>query len=287
MTKKAFLIFFTFTSLGCMAQLVSAVEAPFASVTDFNTAYIQQHKIKEIRLSYSSKKDGAIIVNRAVEKQFLFDKNGTPTQEIYIEQHRNNSDSLISKFQFNKDGQVIEQVDWYKSQKIRTQTTFNNQGRAALEITIEQTPEGFDTISKKQFKETYTSPLFAKQFQLNTSGRPFLEKRFYYDRWGRLINLEEDLIITNKNRKKQWVYQGEQLKEIVFSDRINSTINGRYVFDYSGNYPTYIHAYQNEELIKKTAFVYAVKDPTLLEALVVRYPQKETIEIIAIDYFYY
>jgi antitoxin component YwqK of YwqJK toxin-antitoxin module len=287
MNKVAFLILFCCASISCMAQLLSAVEVPFAHVTDFEKTYVQRHKIKEIRLSYASKKDGEIIINRGVEKQFLFDKTGLPIQEIYIEQYRNKLDSLISKFQFNKDGNVIEQVDWFKNQQIKTQITFNEQGRIVSELAIEENIEGLDTITRKKFRETYSSPLFAKQFQLNTSGRPFLEKRFYYDNLGRLINLEEDLIISNKNRKKQWQYDGNQLKEIVYRDRINSNTEGKYIFEYLNNCITYIYAYEYGKLIKKTAFVYAVKDPTLLEALVIRYPNKEMIEIITIDYHYY
>ena len=262
------------------------VSIPFSKATDFNTEYTKDQQVKTIFLKYLSKKDGELIVEHSVEKKFYFNDNGEPFKELYIEQRGQTTDSLVSAFEFNSDFQVTKQIDRYRSQENRKHVFYNQSGRIIKEVTIEVKNNRADTSSIINYTEAYTDKNFAKRFMLNSENRPFIEQRYYYDDQGRLINKEEDLFITTKSRKESRVYQNDLLKEIRYSNQINNNSNGKYTFEYKAKQLEFIYQYEQEELIKKTAFVYSVSDPNLLEALVIRYPKKEVIEIITIKYTY-
>lgn len=284
MIKELTTVFLLLSSFSGFTQLIRSVEIPFNEITDFNPEYIKANRINGIDLTYASKKDGEIIINRSVEKSYRFNDKGEPYEEVYIEKRGVIKDSLISFYKFNEAFQLTEQTDKYLNQEVKKTITYNQEGRIKKEVVLELKNNNIDTSTIINYTEPYSDKNFTKRFILNSENRPFIEQRFYYDELGRIINKEEDLYITARSRNKKWEYDGERLIKISYSDQINTKAQGEYTFEYHKNKLEYIYQYETEELIKKIAFVYAVDDPSLLEALVIRYPKKETIEIITIKY---
>lgn len=287
MIKKILVITFYLTTLYSTAQLVNPVEIPFDKITDFNKDYIKEKRLKSVVLSYSSKMDGDIIIRHGIEKQYLFNTDGEPISEVYIEEGETGTDSLISFFEFNEQFKLTQQIDRYKNQLIKKLYFYNKAGRLKKEVTIEIKDNKTDTSAITNYKEPYSEATFAKRLILNSENRPFIEQRLYYDQQLRLINKEEDLYITSRSRKTSWLYDGTLLKEISYNDQINGNSKGKYAFEYNRDQLEYLYHYEKDELIKKTAFVYAVNNPNLLEALVIRHPKKGNITIMTIKYEYH
>ena len=287
MIKLNLFIPITILPLIVSAQLINVTGTPFNNISDFNPNYIKDKNIKSVSMQYASKRDGDLIIDHKIERIYYFNREGEPNQEIYLEKRGESVDSLISLFEFDKHFKLTNQIDRYKKQENHHTIYYNSNGRVKQEILVEKTNKLSDTIMIKTYTDPYSDKHFAKRFILNTENRPFIEQRFYYDSKRRLINLEEDLFITSKRRNKKWHYDNDLLIGISYLDEINNKTKGKYRFEYQNNLQEFIYQYEKEELIKKTAFVYSVDEPTLLEALVIRYPKMEKIEIITLKYHYF
>ncbi len=287
MIKQILVVTCYLTSLCSTAQLVNPVGNPFDHITDFNIDYVKVQNIKSVILSYSSKVDGEVIIRHGIERRYFFNTDGEPIREVYIEESETGIDSLISLYEFNEQFQLTQQIDQYKNQLIKKLYFYNNAGRLKKEVIVEIKNNKADTSAITNYKEPYSEATFAKRLILNSENRPFLEQRLYYDQQHRLINKEEELYITSRSRKMNWLYDGTLLKEISYNNQINGNSKGKYTFEYKDEQLEYIYHYENDKLKNKTAFVYAVNQPILLEALVIRRQEKGFITILTIKYNYF
>lgn len=268
--------------------MVKPVEVFFESYESFNTEFIKQEKIKSIKLTYSEKMDGAIIVSKPAIKKFHFDKNGIPTKEVYIESKGIYTDSSTIYFSFDPKTKLLEEeLISYHDEVIKRSFKYNSKNRVQSIATIKKIGMVSDTSAFEQYREPYSDEGFAKRIFLNSEERPYLEERNYYVK-KQLVRQEKDLIITSKSATKEWIYNSGLLEKIEYFNAINAYEKGTYSFEYiNQNYLEYTHLYINSQLSKKIAFVYAPKKATHLEAIVIRYEQEGKIEIIQLDYTYY
>lgn len=264
-------------------------EKPF-----FNTQFIQQNKIKEIKGYFSTKSSrGAIVPNDDIYV-YEFNKKG----ELIKEYNTKNADTTVVLYEYDNQGNLIKvrRSDNYGFHSYNY--VYDDSSRIISKSYARDISKSTDRLkfdldrSYIVSSETYTyenAPIGLKKYFYNSQGLLYKTEFFYRDKDGYLIKQDYSLKTGSGRGKTEYFYGDfglitEKKTETIIGSKTTSKIK----FEYDENQNVLAqHYYRNGKYITEYQIIYN-QQTMLLKAILTRDVATDFITILRlIDYSFY
>jgi hypothetical protein len=276
MKKTVFLLFFL-RSLLLNAQMLDASNGELFNETPFfNTVFIKQNKIKEIKGYYSTKVDLDMIRPTNDVYAYLFNENG----QLIKEYNTKYGDTTVIQYTYDTNSNVItiRKSDKYGFHSYHYQyDSLNRITFKEYRRDLNRTGDKLNFELDKTYRissESYTyenTSVGLKKSYFNSKGILYQIEFFYKDEHGFLVKQESHLITGYGRAITTYKYGDKGLltekhTETHFAGKTSTT----YKYEYDDNQNILAqHYYRNEKYITEFQIVYNSKT-MLLSAIITR-----------------
>ncbi|MNU64093.1 hypothetical protein D3C71_533630 [compost metagenome] len=246
--KYSFFFLLTFSISAASAQLmensqgVALTEVPF-----FNTKFVKGSKIKEIRGTFTFKKQGDIMRESNYIYVFDFDTLGNLTRHYQTAKGDSGTDTTVRFYDYTQDGRLVRKRISQKKGFLSTYYSYNSNGQ----IVKEEVYRDIDTMNsllKPSIErsilwntETMDYQVYEGQYKkkvFNSYGNQYLEMTRYLDSLGYLAREEELFTITRNKITTKYKYSDKGWIESVAVYKNTDpvpTSESRFTYDAFGN----------------------------------------------------
>lgn len=213
-------IFFAFE--GSAQLLDNSKGLAFTDAPFFNTRFVKASKIKEIRGTYTFKKQGDIMRESNYIYVFNFDTLGNLTRHYQTAKGDLVTDTTVRFYDYTQDGRMVRRRISQKKGFLSTYYTYNSEGQ----VVKEEVYRDIDTMNSLLTPsiersilwntETMSYQVYEGQFKkkiFNSYGNQYLELTKYNDSLGFLSQEEELFTITRNKLTTKYKYSDKGLIE--------------------------------------------------------------------------
>jgi hypothetical protein len=187
----------------------------------FRADFISQNKIRKVKVSYQKKRDGRPMESIADKDEIHFDREGNEYERFQTRQNRVKTDSIrwVKMFSSNR---LIRETKFDALGEYQSEWLYDKEGNIE---TRTFTRNGI-IISRETASWSGTQCLWK-----NNDQKAYLREEFEYDQYQRLTRKKEILLISEKFRESNYVY--DEIGRI--AQIIEKSIEGK-ITSYSYNY---------------------------------------------------
>ncbi len=261
----------------------------------FNSKYIKQNHIKEIKATYFTKKQGDIMRETPKHKTLSFDLLGrmnldkeitktagekeiNHTEYVYTtkgwvskERKKLGNNWKIKDFFYDTTGQIIKEEHHIET------ILYSDSGYRVIDTLLD-----FETSRYKQYSNQ------KKRIVYNSYGNPFLDVIYYFNKSNQIIEIAKKQKITSEiNETKLFYNNKNQVDSMVFFSSLspNETESVYFTYDKSANILDKKH-YINKKLTYRIEFVYNEKTG-MLSSVIKQEIANNFLSIIRFETIYY
>lgn len=289
--KYSFFLVFFFGSFQASAQLLENSKGlAFTDVPFFNTPFVKGSKIKEIRGTFTFKKQGDIMRESNYVYVFNFDTLGNLVRHYQTAKGDAGNDTTVRFYDYTADGRMVRKRMSQKKGFLSTYYSYNSDGK----IVKEEVYRDIDTMNSLLNPsiersilwntETMDYQLYEGQFRkkvFNSYGNQYLEVTKYYDSLGFLSREEELFTITRNKIVTKYTYSDKGWIEKIAMYRNTETVpfsESKFTYDSFGNLQSKL-VYKNGVFITEYQIIYSGLTG-LLYSIVMREVSSNFISII-------
>lgn len=291
MKRWSSLFLFISLQLGAFAQLLDNTQGlAFTDVPFFNTRFVKGSKIKEIRGTYTFKKQGDIMRQSDYVYVFNFDTLGRLTRHYQTAKGDILTDTTVRFYDYSESGNLVRLRMSQKKGFLSTYYSYNDKGQ----VTREEVYRDIDTMhsllapsierSILWNTETMEYSEYEGQFKKkvsNSYGNQYLEITTYYDSLGFLSRVEELFTITRNKLTTRYAYSDKGWVERVAVYKNMDTVplsESVFTYDVFGNMQSK-SVYKNGVFTTEYQIVYSGLTG-LLSSIIIREVSSNFISII-------
>jgi hypothetical protein len=265
------------TSVDFFSQVIdNQLGKGFEQFPVFNTHYIKQKKIREIKATFFTKKTGDIMRESAKHTLVEFDLLGRLVLIKDVSRLNGNSDVNHTEYVYNVKGLVSKERKKIGNNWKVTDYFYDTLGQVLKEeyhletilfsddgYSIEDTLLDYETSRYKQY------PNQKKRIVYNSYGNPYLDIIYYYNKSNQIIEIGKKLKMTSEiNETKLFYNDKNQVDSLVYFSSLapDETESVYFTYDKRGNILDK-KLYVNKKLIYRIEFVYNDKTGMLSSVL--------------------
>jgi hypothetical protein len=187
----------------------------------FRADFISQNKIRKVKVSYQKKRDGRPMESIADKDEIHFDREGNEYERFQTRQNRVKTDSIrwVKMFSSNR---LIRETKFDALGEYQSEWLYDKEGNVENRTF---TRNGI-IISRETVSWSGTQCLWK-----NNDQKAYLREEFEYDQYQRLTRKKEILLISEKFRESNYVY--DEIGRI--AQIIEKSIEGK-ITSYNYNY---------------------------------------------------
>ena len=282
MRARLITLFIAMISLEASGQLLNEPEIKsFNPWQKFNSQFIADNEIEEIRILEEFKPDGEKIKRTGNVFIYRFDEKGRVKN---IGTVIGKTDTLITTYSYVKSRLECE-VKNDAAGRFSYCYTYQEDGRPSQLKYARLKGRSPSEAGTKISTETYEHKVFDQQVHsvlFNSGGRPYRKEIRYYDENGYLTKYLKTFVMTSRREEEQYSYgeKGYITEKKVMGDDGKYTMN--YLYDEFGNLIEE-KKLKDEKLISRREYVYRPED-LLLRAELERDELKQAIRILSYSY---
>lgn len=261
----------------------------------FNSKYIKQKRIKEVKATYFTKKTGDIMRESPKFTVVNFDLLGRISINSEISNNSGYRDTSYAEYFYNPKGLVAkERKKLGKNWKV-TNFFYDTAGQVTKEEyhleTVLYSESGYsikDSLLDYESSRYKQYPNQKKRIVYNSYGNPYLDIIYYFNKANQIIEIGKKLKMTSEiNETKLFYNDKNQIDSLVFFSSLtpNETESVYFLYDKSGNILDK-KLYINKKLIYKIEFVYNEKTG-MLSSIIKQEIANNFLTIIRFETIYY
>lgn len=246
--RYSFFFILIFSVSSASAQLlenskgIALTEIPF-----FNTRFVKGSKIKEIRGTFTFKKQGDIMRESNYVYVFDFDTLGNLVRHYQTAKGDSGTDTTVRFYDYTQDGRLVRKRISQKKGFLSTYYSYNSEGQVVKEEvyrdidTMHSLLNPFIERSILWNTETMDYQVYEGQYKkkiFNSYGNQYLEMTRYMDSLGYLAREEELFTITRNKITTKYKYSDKGWIESVATYKNTDPIptsESRFTYDAFGN----------------------------------------------------
>lgn len=267
--KYSFFFILTLLANDVSAQLIenskglALTDAPF-----FNTKFVKGAKIKEIRGTFTFKKQGDIMRESNYVYVFAFDTLGNLVRHYQTAKGDGATDTTVRFYDYTRDGRMVRKRISQKKGFLSTYYSYNTDGQVVKEEvyrdidTMHSLLTPFIERSMLWNTETMDYQTYEGQYRkkvFNSYGNQYMEVTKYYDSLGYLSREEELFTITRNRITTRYKYSDKGWIENISVYKNTDTVptsESRFTYDAFGNLQSKL-VYKDGVFITEYQLVYS------------------------------
>lgn len=292
---RIFAFIFLLCSCTCYSQEFIASRNLFGNELTFKREFIYNNKIKSVTAEHFVKRDNEKMYPKKTIIKYEFDTLGRLVKQITFEKTPGKDTSIID-YEYNLRHQLIRKRSSDNFGLFSFYYTYNESGFITSETYVREIIIPVDDIMLRPppkqyplateiYQYEYLTPTQVKRKVLNNNGLPYEEAIYNYSRTGKLLDEYHKLIITNRIKKSNYIYdEKENLVSIEDYNNYAGENITRFTFGYDkqGNIITLTRTLQNKAP-EKSELLYEEKAGQVT-ARISRNEETRTIDIVKYGY---
>jgi len=241
---------------------------------------LMSNQIRSIDIWKSKKKDGKKFGREKRILNYQFDPKGRLTLARKYNYSSNNVSSSDHLYQYDEAGKLFQKDEISKLFHF-TFLNLNVSQKLHKRIKINQKTNPSDTAYIR-IVETNNTPNSYEQIIKNENGVAFKKILEEYDSKGRLTNRRVSYVRNRNYTELTLMYNNDLLTDRISSNYFSKKNTVHWQIEYQDELPYLIKVYENDEFIKKYAFVYSEKN--LPESIIERNFEDKNVSVYRLEY---